>query len=174
MESFSHKLKQITFKTFHRNQLATFDYDDLFSNRRVLIFSITNAYTRCSGLHIKSFELAYQKLLDLGLDNVYAIDSTDWLVGPMMDKKSADIIGLPDRDLKFVESVAELANNKNDIIDLARFWQYVILINNGEPEKLWRSPFKKQTSLSILKNPDVRYRGIGVNTIEKYLVDNQA
>jgi peroxiredoxin len=172
MESFSHKLKQITFKTFHRNQLVTFDYDDLFSNRRVLIFSITNAYTRCSGLHIKSFELAYQKLLDLGLDNVYAIDSTDWLVGPMMDKKSADIIGLPDRDLKFVESVAELANNKNDINELARLWQYVIIINNGEPEKLWSSPFKKQTSLSILKNPSVRYRGLSVDIIEKYLVDN--
>jgi len=171
MESFSHKLKQITFKTLHRNQLVTLDYDDLFSNRRVLIFSITNAYTRCSGLHIKSFELAYQKLLDLGLDNIYAIDSTDWLVGPMMDKKPVDIIGLPDRDLKFVEAVAKLTNNTTDIKDLAQLWQYVIIINNGELEKLWSSPFKKQTSLAILKNPNLRYRGIGVDTIETYLID---
>ena len=173
MESFSHKLKQITFKTFHRNQLVTFDYDELFSNRRVLIFSINNSYTRCSGLHIKSFELAYQKLLDLGLDNVYAIDSSDRLIGPMMDKKSTDIVGLPDRDLEFVNAVAKLTNNNNDIKDLARLWQYVIIINSGEPEKLWSSPFKKQTSLSVLKNPTLRYRGLGVNIIEKYLVDNQ-
>ena len=172
MESFSRKLKQITFKTFYRNQLETFDYDNLFLNRRVLVFSITNIQAQCSGLHIKSFEQSYQKLLDLGLDDIYAVDSTNWLVGPMMDKKLTGIRGLPDRDLAFISAVAEYANNKCSINDLARLWQYLIIINNGSPEKMWSAPFKKELPLHVLKNPTLRYRGLSIDKIEKYLVDN--
>lgn len=172
MESFSRNLKQITFKTFYRNQLATFDYDDLFADRRVLIFSITNSYTRCSGMHIKSFESNYQRLLELGLDDVYVVDSVDWLIGPMMDKKKTEIRGLPDRDMSFIKLMAEYVGRTENINELCNWWQYVIIINNGEPEKIWVSPFKSNTSLAIRKNVDLRYRSLSVDKVEKYLVDN--
>ena len=171
MESFSRNLKQITFKTFYRNQLATFDYDDLFADRRVLVFSISNSYTRCSGVHIKNFERNYQRLLELGLDDVYVVDSVDWLIGPMMDKKKTDIRGLPDRDMSFIKLAAEFAGRTENIDELSRWWQYMIIINHGEPEKIWSSPFKTNTSLVIRKNFDLRYRGLTMDRIEKYLVD---
>jgi peroxiredoxin len=173
MESFNHKLKQITFKTFYRNQMATFDYDNLFANRRVLVFSITNSYTRCTGVQIKNFELNYQHLLNLGLDDIYVVDSVDWLVGPMMDKKKTDIKGLPDRDQSFIGAVSEYAGRTEDLKELSPWWQYMIIINNGEPEKLWSSPFKKNTSLYVRKNFDLRYRGLTVEQVEKYLLDNK-
>lgn len=172
MESFSRNLKQLTFKTFYCNQVETFDYDNLFADRRVLVFSITNSYTRCSGVHIKSFESNYQRLLELGLDDVYAVDSVDWLIGPMMDKKKTEIRGLPDRDMSFIKSVAEYAGRTENINELCNWWRYVIIINNGEPEKIWFSPFKSNSSLVIRKNFDLRYRGLEVDKIEKYLIDS--
>lgn len=173
MESFSRNLKQITFKTFYRNQMETFDYDDLFADRRVLVFSITNSYTRCSGVHIKNFELNYQRLLELGLDDIYVVDSVDWLIGPMMDKKKTEIRGLPDRNMSFIKLVTEYAGRTEDINELCHWWQYVIIINNGQPEKIWFSPFKSNTSLIIRKNFDLRYHGLEVDKIEKYLVDSR-
>lgn len=172
MESFSHKLKQITFKTFYRNQLVTFDYDNLFSNRRVLIFSISNTHTKCTASHIQSFESTYQRFLSLGLDNVYAIDPVDWLVGPMMDKRNPEICGLPDRNFEFGQLVADLVGRTENVQDLYPWWQYVIIVTNGEPEKCWSSPFKKNVSLSIQKR-FLRYHGLNIDNIEKYLIDTR-
>ncbi len=171
MESFSHKLKQITFKTFYRNQMATFDYDDLFADRRVLVFSVNNSYTKCSGIHIKNFEMNYQRLLELGLDDIYVVDSVDWLIGPMMDKKNTPIRGLPDRNFDFVKLVADYVGKTENVDELGRWWQYMLIIQNGEPEKVWAAPYKSNVSLSILKNLDLRYRGLTIDKIEKYLID---
>jgi peroxiredoxin len=173
MESFSRKLQNLTFKTFYRNQVATFDYDDLFADRRILAVSISNSYTRCSGVHIKSFEQSYQRLQELGLDDIYMIDSADWLIGPMMDKKQTPIRGLPDRDLEFIDLVAEQAGRSEPRPELARWWQYMILINHGEPEKLWTAPFRSHVKLSVLKNFELRYRGLTTQAVEKYLVDTK-
>jgi peroxiredoxin len=171
MESFNLKLTQIEFKTFYRNQIHTFDYDNLFANRRILIASLNNLYTTCTGLYIKSFENCYDELISLGLDDVCLVDSSDWLVGPMMDKKKTEIKGLPDRNLQFVSAVADHASNSNNIVDLARHWQYMMIINNGQPEKLWTSPYKNGLTLTLLKNRSLRYRGLGPDVVKKYLVD---
>lgn len=172
MESFNRNLKQIDFRTFFHDQITTFDYGDLFASRRVLVFSVTNLYTTCTALYIKSFEQAYNNLMSMGIDNIYAIDSSDWLVGPTLDQTQVDIKGLPDRDMKFVSAVAGYANNNNNIVDLARHWQYMMLLNDGTPEKLWTAPFKKDTRLSILKSKDLRYYRLGPDKVAEYLLDN--
>jgi peroxiredoxin len=173
MESFSHNLKKLVFKTFYRNQMATFDYDNLFAERRVIVFSITNAYTTCSGKHMEQFEQAHKQLRELGIDDIYVIDSTDWLVGPWADKRSTDIKGLPDRNKQFVSALAQHYNISYDIDELARFWQYIVIINNGEPEKFWYNPFTANTLLRVLKDPMYRYRKLSTDMVLKYLVDKQ-
>lgn len=172
MESFSLNLKQIEFKTFYRNQMATFGYDDLFAGRRVIVFSINNSFATNSGEQLEQFEIAYSNLKSLGVDDIYAVDSDDWLIGPMVDKRRTDIRGLPDRNMDFVKLVSEYYNINKDVSILAKKWQYMVIITDGRPEKLWHTPFKEGTALSIMKDATVRYRGLTIDKIEKYLVDN--
>ena len=171
-QQFQQQLKQLTFKTFHHNQIATFDYDDLFSNQRIVIFSITNAYTVCSQSYMDQFDQAYPELTQHGIDNIYAVDSTDWLIGPWADKRSDSIKGLPDRDMQFVKLLGDYYNQDKELIDLARYWQYIIIINDGVPEKLWHNPFKPSAPLLVLKSLEFRYRKLSPDIVKQYLLDN--
>ncbi len=169
---FQQQLKQLIFKTFYHNQIQTFDYDDLFANQRVIVFSLTQRGTTCSIEQLKSYINTHDKLIEHNINNIYAIDSTDWLIGPQIDKRTDKIKGLPDRDMKFVESLAQHYDYQKSITDLARFWQYVVILNNGEPEKLWHNPFKENAPLAILKDRAYRYRKLSAEGVLKYLVDN--
>lgn len=169
---FKQQLKQLAFKTFYHNQTQIFGYDDLFANQRVIIFSLTQFRTTCSANQMQSYISNYNNFLQNGINHVCAVDSTDWLIGPYVDKRTSVIKGLPDRDMMFVSAVAKHYNYQKSITDLARFWQYVIIINNGEPEKLWHNPFKPQSPLVILKDRGYRYKKLSADVVLKYLVDN--
>lgn len=170
--SFQQTLKQLSFKTVVCNQVETLDYSDLFANQRTLIFSVTQLRTTCTANHTQSYIDNYEHFISHGIDNVYAVDSTDWLIAPLMDKKTKTIKGLPDRELEFVSSLAEYCNYQKPKFELARFWQYVVIINNGEPEKIWHNPFNASAPLMILKDPTYRYRKLSADVVLKYLVDN--
>lgn len=182
--TFQEKLKQIEFKTIYRGQMTTFDYDSLFANRRVIVFSITNIRTVCSVAQFKKYEIVFNNTLkNLGIDDVCAVDSTDWMIGPWVDcmgdvtaRENPDwtrLKGLPDRDHSFVKLISEHYQYQKDLKDLARLWQYVIIINNGEPEKFWHNPFKADAPLKVLKNQEYRYRKLAPRVVRSYLVDNQ-
>jgi peroxiredoxin len=170
--TFQQTLKQLSFKTFYHNQVATFGYDDLFADRRVIVFSITNVRTICSGKQLHGFIENCKQFKQLGIDDIYAVDSTDWMIGPAMDTRTQELKGLPDRDMSFVRALAEHHEYSKQTIDLARYWQYVVVVNNGEPEKLWHNPFKEGAALQILKDPAYRYRKLSANDILEHLVDN--
>lgn len=168
---FQQTLKNLSFTTYHHNQLTTFDYDDIFADRRVIIFSVPQFRTISSGRHSQDYINNAECFLNNGIDGLYAIDSTDWLIGPMMDKKSKVVVGLPDRDCKFIVALAEYYKYQKPIGELSRLWQYVTIINNGEPEKIWYNPFKADTKLVILKDSTYRYRKLSADVVLKYLVD---
>lgn len=170
---FQETLKQIEFRTVHCDQVVTYGYNELFADRRVIVFSLTNTRTICSGRQVVDFGKHYAKFQEIGIDTVYAVDSTDWLVAPWMSKRSKHIIGLPDKDMSFVKSLAEHYNYQKQTFDLARYWQYIVIINKGEPEKIWHNPFNENAPLAILKDPSYRYRKLSAETVYKYLVDNK-
>ena len=151
--------------------MATFGYDDLFADQRVIVFSITNVRTVCSGKQLHGFIENYKQFKQIGIDDVYAVDSTDWMIGPAMNTRSQELKGLPDRDMEFVRALAEHYEYSKQTIDLARYWQYVVVIDNGEPERLWHNPFKEDAPLQILKDPVYRYRKLSPDIILEQLVD---
>jgi len=152
--------------------MATFGYDNLFAYRRVIVFSLPQFFTLCAGRQLRSYKDQYEQLRAHGIDDVCAIDSTNWLIGPHIDKRSDTIKGLPDRGMKFIEALAAHYNYQKPVTELARLWQYVVLINNGEPEKIWSNPFKENIPLSVLKDPQYRFRKLSADIILKYLIDN--
>jgi len=151
--------------------MTTFGYDDLFADRRVLIFSITQFRTMCSQQQIEGYMKYYHDIIGHGIDDVCAIDSNDGLLAPMIDKKSRVIKGLPDKNMLFVEALAKHYDYKKSVEDLARFWQYVVIVNNGEPEKIWHNPFKEDAPLKVLKDQNYRYRKLSADVVFNYLVD---
>ena len=174
---FQQTLKQLSFKTCYHNQTGTFGYDDLFASQRVIVFSLTNYRTLCSIKHLCGYTDNLTQFKDRGITNMYIVDSTDWLIGPFIDKfstgRAVDVKGLPDRDMAFVKALADNYEYPKKTFDLARFWQYVVIINNGEPEKIWSNPFDVSAPLHALKDQSYRYRKLSADAILKYLIDNQ-
>ncbi|CAB4129109.1 AHP1 Peroxiredoxin [uncultured Caudovirales phage] len=170
---FQDKLKLIEFKTIVQNRVATLGFADLFDKKRVIVFSATHIQTFSSWDHLKEYDAEYDNLQALGIDDVYVINSDDPMIGPSADRFSNKIIGLPDRQQQFVEAVSTHYNIDRDLSDLARRWQYAVIINDGVPEKLFQTPLKKDMKWKLYKKIEYRYYGSKVDTLKKYLVDNQ-
>jgi len=164
---FQKKLQSITFKTFYQNQLTTLDFDDLFANRRVIVFSTTRMSR--SGIHIKSFDDAHPKWSACGIDAVYAINSRQWLIGPWIDKHYHSLIGLPDRDLAFVEAMATHCGLNKTIEDAATHWEYIAIIKNGDVEKVWKNLFATNMPVTVTIQKGFMYHNLSVDQVIKYL-----
>lgn len=170
--NFQNNLKTLTFKTFYRNQTQQFDYDDLFADRRVLVFSIPIILGNFSVRQLKNFHNSYERLTGLGLDDIYCISSSDLLIGPWSARHSGVVRGLPDMSCDFVKAIATEFNFDKPILHLSAFWQYMVIINNGQPEKFWQNPVKSNMQWHMIKNKDYAYHGLTVEQVEKYLLDN--
>jgi peroxiredoxin len=168
---FQTQLKSIEFKTYFRNQAQKFGYEDLFSNRRILIFSITRMYFWQSVEQVKQFDAQYDKFLSLGLDDVCAVNSSEPLFGPCCDKQTKKIKGLTNLDGGFVSALADYYNNNKPIKDLMVHWQYITIIDNGVPEHLWQNPFKANLPLYIFKDPGFLYRKLHTDLVINYLIE---
>ena len=175
MESLSHnsdfrpQLKQITFKTYFHNRAEILDYESLFFNRRVIVFSVPNVITSQTFQHFKSIDNDYNHLILAGVDNVYAVNSTELMVGPWADKHSNKIKGLADVNGKFVQALAEHYQITQSIRDLLTNWQFIVILNNGVPEKLWYVPFKSNMRWVAVKSDMWRYRNLKITQVLEYL-----
>ena len=165
---FQTQLKQLNFKSFYHNQMETFGYDDLFASKRVVIFSITYSSSVESTTQLTAFNRLYDNFCNNGVDDVYAINSNSLLFGPRVDKLSKKIKGLLDAEGHFVSALGNLYYPDCTAFDLARYWQYVICLNDGVPEKIWNNVYKPSLPLRILKSPGYQYRKIGPELVLEY------
>jgi len=170
---FQTQLKTAEFKTYFRNQAQTFGYEDLFLNRRVVVFSITRMYHWQSTEYVKKFDTQYENLLSMGVDDVYAINSAELLFGPWCDKQTKKIKGLANIDGQFVSALANHYKNNKPLPDLKNLWQYIAVVDNGVPENMWQNPFKAGMPLYVAKDPGYLYRNLNTNLVVNYLTTPQ-
>jgi peroxiredoxin len=168
--TFQQQLELCTFKSYYANSVQTLDYSKLFANKRTLVFSVPAPLPSIK--HFLNFEDCYQQLIDRGVSRIVCVSSDYILIGPWADKQSDRIRGLADNSRKFVIALAEHYQLDKPVDHLARFWQYTVLINNGEPEQLWQNPIKTDTAWKIIKHPKFRYHGIGPDKVIEYLDSN--
>lgn len=84
------RVPQVTFKTRVRDESIGGDNpfrwqdvttDDIFENKRVVIFSLPGAFTpTCSTFQVPGFEAEYQTIRDLGIDEIYVVSVNDTFV----------------------------------------------------------------------------------------------
>ena len=164
--NFQSAVQSLTFKTFYHNQAQQFGYDDLFLNRRVIVFSMPSMFGRRSVKFLKEFDQPMP-----GINSIYCVSSNCQLIGPWTDKHSS-IMGLYDTG-SFVDAVATEFSIDKPHRDLVNFWQYILIVNNGQPEKFWHNPVKANMSFALSKNPRYAFHGLSAETVKEYLASTK-
>ena len=164
---FQQNLKTIKFKGLHNCN----DYADLFADRRTVVFSLPLPANVNSWDQVKRYETAYTELLVAGVDKVCTVSETPFLI-PYVDTHGPSIIPMVDMDMQFTQLVKDYVGTTRDLKELSHLWQYVIILNNGVPEKLFHNPLVDNMQWKMYCNPKYQYFRLGPDRVLKYLLDN--
>lgn len=160
---FKSSLTQNKFKLLNHNQVEHLGYDELFSKKRVIVFSLTFLYSPSSFNHVASYGKEFP-----GIDAIYCINSHDPFIIPYIDVVSKNIIGIFDVSGDFVKVLADKCN-LYVTSETLKYWQFVTILNDGNLEKIWSNPIKDNMSRKILCNAKYQYRKLNSEIVESYL-----
>lgn len=112
---------------------------DIFANRKVAVLALPGAWTpTCSSTHLPMFEAAYDRLLTLGIDEVYCLSVNDaftvnaWFNHLNIKKVKA----LPDGNAEFTRKMGFLVSKENLGFG-HRSWRYSMIVDNGVVDMMW-------------------------------------
>lgn len=116
--------------------------NDYFKGKRVVVFSLPGAFTpTCSSKQCPSYDLAYEEMKKLKIDEVYCISVNDAFVmfnwNKNMGLKNVKLI--PDGSGDFTRRMGMLVN-KEHVGFGYRSWRYAMVVNDGVIEKWFEEP----------------------------------
>ena len=114
--------------------------DDIFKDKKVILFSLPGAFTPvCSEKQLPGFEENYDKLIGLGINEVYCISVNDgFVMNAWADQQNLRKVKvLPDGNADFTRSMGMLVDKKHVGFG-QRSWRYCAIINDGVVEKWWQ------------------------------------
>lgn len=145
------KVPQVTFKYRVRNEMlagdnpfewANIDTEQLFSGKRVVVFSLPGAFTpTCSTYQVPGYEENYEKFKDLGVDEIYVISVNDTFVMRkwMIDQGVEKLNFIPDGNGEFTRKMGMLVDKSNLGFGM-RSWRYAMVVKDGEIERMFVEP----------------------------------
>jgi peroxiredoxin len=115
---------------------------DLFAGKRVVVFSLPGAYTpTCSNKQCPGFELAYERIRELGVDEVYCVSVNDAFVmfnwARSLGLKNVKVI--PDGSAHFTRRMGMLIN-KDHLGFGQRSWRYAMVVDDGVVKAWFEEP----------------------------------
>ena len=164
------KCSSVTLKTRQIGKWVDVNTDDIFKKKKVILFSLPGAFTPvCSEKQLPEFEKNYDKLLSLGINEVYCISVNDGFVMNAWaeQQKLIKVKVLPDGNADFTRQMGLLVEKKHVGFG-QRSWRYCAIINDGVVEKWWQ----EQGINNIGNDPDPYVETTPENCI-KYLSKNQ-
>jgi peroxiredoxin len=142
---------QIVFKTRVRDdsipgpnpyRWQDIDSRELFDGKRVVVFSLPGAFTpTCSNRQCPAFDLSYDRIRELGVDDVYCISVNDafvmhnWAKSLRLEKVKL----IPDGSGHFTRRMGMLIN-KDHLGFGYRSWRYAMVVNDRVIEKWFEEP----------------------------------
>lgn len=148
------------------NQWQKLSAQDIFANKKVVVFSLPGAFTpTCSSSHLPRYEELYDTFKANGVDEVYCVSVNDTFV--MNEWANAqEIINvkmLPDGNTDFTKNMGMLVGKENLGFG-QRSWRYSMLVDNGVVVKHFieedkeGDPFEVSDADTMLKfvNPDAK------------------
>jgi thioredoxin-dependent peroxiredoxin len=118
------------------------DAAEMFRGKRVVVFSLPGAFTpTCSNHQCPAFDLAYEEMRKLGVDEVYCISVNDAFVmhnwAKSLGLKNVKLI--PDGSGHFTRRMGMLIN-KDHLGFGFRSWRYAMVVNDGVVEQWFEEP----------------------------------
>ena len=132
-----------TFKTRVLGSWQDVTTDDLFKNKKVVVFALPGAFTpTCSSKHLPGYEAKYDELKNY-VDEVYCLSVNDSFVmnAWAKDQKIEKVKMLPDGNGEFTKGMDMLVN-KQHLGFAYRTWRYSAVIDNGQLTKMFAEPGK--------------------------------
>jgi glutaredoxin-like protein len=122
-------------------QLAS---NDLFANKKVVVFSLPGAFTpTCSSTHLPRYNQLAGVFKKLGVDEICCVSVNDTFVmnAWLDDQEAENITVIPDGNGEFTDGMGMLVD-KSEIGFGKRSWRYSMVVNNGVVEKMFIEPNK--------------------------------
>lgn len=165
------KVPEVTFKTRHYDEEFDLYYwkevttSDLFSGKRVVVFSLPGAFTpTCSTFQLPGYEEMYEDFQALGIDEIYCLSVNDSFVMNAWFKQQGikNVKPIPDGSCEFTYAMG-MSVTKANLGFGHRSWRYAMVVNDGEIEQLFEEPGK------VGNCPDDPYEVSDPQTVLEYL-----
>ena len=134
----------VTFKVLDSKGLSPVTTDDLFKNKKVIVFSLPGAFTpTCSSAHLPRYNQLASVFKENGVDDIICLSVNDAFVMTSWgkDQEASNVTLIPDGNGEFTQGMGLLVD-KSDIGFGKRSWRYSMLVNNGVVEKMFIEPDK--------------------------------
>lgn len=116
--------------------------DELFANKKVVIFSLPGAFTpTCSTSHLPRYEALYDEFKTQGVDEVVCLSVNDAFVMYQWGLKQGrkNVFLLPDGNGEFTRKMGMLVDKSNLGFGM-RSWRYSMLVDNKKIVKAFVEP----------------------------------
>ena len=137
MRKEQYQVPQVEFVFRENGEFVTKPSLDLFTGKRVVIFSLPGAFTpTCSAYQLPGFEEKYDEFTSLGIDAIYCLSVNDGFVmnAWAKDQGIEKVTLVPDGNAYFTRSMGYLVN-KSNLGFGERSWRYAAVVDNGIIEK---------------------------------------
>lgn len=136
------KVPAVTFPIIADDGWTSRDYDNIFANKTVVVFSLPGAFTpTCSSSHLPRYNELAPTFFANGVDEIVCVSVNDTFVmnAWAKDQNASNISFIPDGNGEFTEGMGLLVS-KADIGFGKRSWRYAMLVKNGIIEKMFIEP----------------------------------
>lgn len=136
------KVPTVTFPIIADDAWISRNYDDIFANKTVVLFSLPGAFTpTCSSSHLPRYNELAPKFFANGVDEIICVSVNDTFVMNAWAKdQDADKISfIPDGNGEFTQGMGLLVD-KAEIGFGKRSWRYAMLVKDGIVEKMFIEP----------------------------------
>jgi peroxiredoxin/glutaredoxin len=138
------KVPEVTFKTRQNGDWKDVTTAELFSGKKVVVFSLPGAFTpTCSSTHLPRYNDLAGIFKEQGVDSVVCVSVNDGFIMEAWgaDQEAENIILIPDGNGEFSKGMGMLVD-KSAVGFGNRSWRYSMLVNDGVVEKQFIEPDK--------------------------------
>ena len=124
---------------FHDTPVEPIKGQDIFFEKRVIVFGLPGAYTpTCSSKQLPGFDAMYNTFLEKGIDEIYCVSVNDPFVMRHWGKHQGveRVKLLADGTGEFTRKLGMLVDKSNIGFGM-RSWRYAAVINNGIVEQMF-------------------------------------
>ncbi len=160
------KVPNVTFKVRENGEWKQITTENLFANKKVVLFALPGAYTpTCSSAHLPRYNHLADTFFANGIDAIYCLSVNDTFVMNAWaeDQKADKIQMLPDGNGDFSAGMGMLVDKENLGFG-KRSWRYAMIVDNGVIQKMFieperdGDPFEVSDADTVLKalNPEAK------------------